>query len=112
SRSAFSSSARLHGVFFCPLSPSLNVFWCLSALPVGFPLSVFLLFFVVSGSILFSLELAALLVTDFCVPKHKGQGVACSDISLIPRYTRITRLSCRHRCSCREGGDPVRYGLR
>jgi hypothetical protein len=35
-----------------------------------------------------------------------------SDISPIPRYTRITRHSCRHRRSCREGGDPVRYGLR
>src|SRR5207249_9161965 len=24
----------------------------------------------------------------------------------------LTRHSCRHRRSCREGGDPVRYGLR
>jgi len=28
-------------------------------------------------------------------------------VSPIPRYTRITRHSCRHRRSCREGGDPV-----
>ena len=28
------------------------------------------------------------------------------------RYNRITRHTCRHRRSCREGGDPVRYGLR
>jgi len=24
-----------------------------------------------------------------------------------PRYNRITRHACRHRRSCREGGDPV-----
>jgi hypothetical protein len=36
----------------------------------------------------------------------------CSDICPIPRYTRTIRHSCRHRRSCREGGDPVRYGLR
>jgi len=35
------------------------------------------------------------------------QGNACSDISPIPRYTRLTRRSCRHRRSRREGGDPV-----
>src|SRR5260370_39249828 len=29
-----------------------------------------------------------------------------------PRYNRITRHACRHRRSCREGGDPVRYGVR
>jgi hypothetical protein len=54
----------------------------------------------------------SLIVTGFCVPKPKGSGNAGPDISAIPRYTRITRHSCRHRRSCREGGDPVRYGLR
>jgi hypothetical protein len=42
----------------------------------------------------------------------QGEHRACSDISSIPGYTRIIRHSCRHRRSCREGGDPVRYGLR
>jgi len=36
----------------------------------------------------------------------------CSGISPIPRYTRNTRHSRRYRRFCREGGDPVRYGLR
>src|ERR1700674_1356365 len=52
-----------------------------------------------------------------CVFKLRSDGglhldKACSDISPIPRYNRTTRHACRHRRSCREGGDPVRYGLR
>src|SRR6266478_787689 len=44
-----------------------------------------------------------------CATQFKN---ACSEILPILRYTRGTRHSCRHRRSCREGGDPVRYGLR
>ena len=50
-------------------------------------------------------------ITGFRVLEPRGSGKACSDICPIPSYTRIIRRSCRHRCSCREGGDPVRYGL-
>src|SRR5437660_3258601 len=44
--------------------------------------------------------------------RHPCLTNTCCGIFPIPRYTRGTRHTCRYRRSCREGGDPVRYGLR
>jgi len=36
-----------------------------------------------------------------------GLRNTCFEIFPVPRYIRAMRHSCRHRRSCREGGDPV-----
>jgi hypothetical protein len=44
--------------------------------------------------------------------RHTVLGNACSDIPESGAILGSLDISCRHRRSCREGGDPVRYGLR
>ena len=63
-----------------------------------------------------------LLTLPFIERRYRKLTLACPNAKVkerlpltsprFPRYNRITRHACRHRRSCREGGDPVRYGLR